>query len=178
MTTATAIRWATLLYDAGKAYPSKKDPSWPDQHAVTVSLDLGEGQQERIWFNVDPLFSLLRKGDRVLVEYTKNRWRLAKQQAPELLAELQSRQPQEQPGNPPPQPTAASQAVEAPQNAEAAYEQSLRLAASRYGRAIDAAKALMGRKLELTPEQLQQPEVVAAVQAMSATLFISAKQGK
>ncbi|MEL7503148.1 MAG: hypothetical protein AAFN18_11835 [Cyanobacteria bacterium J06554_6] len=181
MTATTTIRWATLMYDAGKLYPSKNE-GWPAQHGVTMNL--GEGQQERVWFNGDPLLSLLKKGDQVMLEYRQGRWRLAKQQTPELLAALQSRQTQQQPpmqqpqfSQPTPQQSApmATQA-DTPQSAEAAYEQSLRLAVSRYGRAIDAAKALLGRKLSLMPEQLQQPEVVAAVQATAATLFISAER--
>lgn len=97
-----------------------KDPTPPKQgqygasHMVTVQLD-GSGEEVKIWFDVGPL-SALKAGDWVVCEWYNGKWKLSRTQAPELMAELAQRAPQQHAAPPtqPPRPPMQQPAPSAP----------------------------------------------------------------
>lgn len=90
MTATMTTQWATLLYDPTEPKPSQINPEYPAQHMATVQMD--DGTQKRIYFNVGT-YSALRKGDTVMLEYSKGKWRMSKTQPPELHQKLSQRGP-------------------------------------------------------------------------------------
>ena len=79
-------QWVTLKFDPTE--PKTKNPEWQAQHSVLVVFE--NGGEQRIYFNPG-MFSRLRKGDVILCHYRTGKWRVAKEQAPELMQTLESR---------------------------------------------------------------------------------------
>lgn len=75
-----------------------QNPSAPQQSNFggfdrLVSVDVEDYGLQRIWFPSGTPKDYLQIGDVVMLEYTGKKWKLSKQQTPELLAALQDRQP-------------------------------------------------------------------------------------
>lgn len=83
----STIQWATLKFDPGE--PRTSNPEWQPQHSALVVM--ANGEEIRIYFNPG-IYSALRKGDAVMLEYAKGKWRMAKTQTPELMQTLAARQ--------------------------------------------------------------------------------------
>jgi len=84
MTTATAIAWATLDYNP------KEAPSTVNGVEYTTQVTIN-GAKHRIYYKIGGLCDYLRQGDCCMVETVKGKWKLGKNQTPELLATLQQR---------------------------------------------------------------------------------------
>ena len=78
--------WVTLKFDPTE--PKTNNPEWQAQHSALVVFE--NGGEQRIYFNPG-MFSRLRKGDVILCHYRTGKWRVAKEQAPELMQTLESR---------------------------------------------------------------------------------------
>ena len=79
-------QWVTLKFDPTE--PKTSNPEWQAQHSVLVVFE--NGGEQRIYFNPG-MFSRLRKGDVILCHYRTGKWRVAKEQPPELMQRLESR---------------------------------------------------------------------------------------
>ena len=79
-------KWVTLKFNPTE--PKTNNPDWQAQHSALVVFE--NGGEQRIYFNPG-LFSRLRKGDVILCHYRTGKWRVAKEQAPELMQTLESR---------------------------------------------------------------------------------------
>lgn len=102
MTTATATAWATLDYDP------KEAPSTVNGTEYTTQVDR-EGEKHRLYYKIGGLCDYLKKGDTVMVEYVKGKWKLGKTQTPELLKTLEQRRNAAAPPDPTDAPTAPRQ---------------------------------------------------------------------
>ncbi|NEP62696.1 MAG: hypothetical protein F6K31_38215 [Symploca sp. SIO2G7] len=91
ITTTNTLQWAKLKFDPTE--PSTTNPEWQAQHSTVVVFS--NTQEHRIYFNPGPL-SQLRKGDTVLCEYRRGKWRMARNQPPELMQLLGQRFPTSQ----------------------------------------------------------------------------------
>ena len=94
MTTATAIAWATLDYNP------KEAPSTVNGVEYTTQVTI-DGAKHRIYYKIGGLCDYLRQGDTAMVETVKGKWKLGKNQTPELLATLQQRKAISTPQRPP-----------------------------------------------------------------------------
>jgi hypothetical protein len=94
MTATVTIAWATLKYDPKPPEPSRNNPEWGTRHFASAQVDGYEApnNEARLYF-APGVLSALQKDDTVLVEWDKGKWKMAKQQTPELIATLQQRQP-------------------------------------------------------------------------------------
>lgn len=79
-------QWVTLKFDPTE--PKTSNPEWQAQHSALVVFE--NGGEQRIYFNPG-VFSRLRKGDVIVCHYRTGKWRVAKEQAPELMQTLESR---------------------------------------------------------------------------------------
>ena len=79
-------QWVTLKFDPTE--PKTSNPEWQAQHSVLVVFE--NGGEQRIYFNPG-MFSRLRKGDVILCHYRTGKWRVAKEQPPELMQTLENR---------------------------------------------------------------------------------------
>ncbi|MEA5464753.1 hypothetical protein [Leptothoe sp. PORK10 BA2] len=101
-TTATnTLQWAKLKFDPSE--PSTTNPEWQAQHSTVVVFS--DAQEHRVYFNPGPL-SELQRGDTVLCEYRRGKWRMARNQPPELMQLLGQRTPAPPPLETPATPTA------------------------------------------------------------------------
>lgn len=91
MTVTATIAWATLKYDPKPPEPSRNNPEWGPRHYASATVDGYQESEARLYF-APGVLSALQKGDTVLVEWDKGKWKMAKQQTPELIAMLQVRQ--------------------------------------------------------------------------------------
>lgn len=100
-TTPNTLQWAKLKFDPTE--PSTTNPDWQAQHSTVVVFS--NAQEHRVYFNPGPL-SQLQRGDTVLCEYRRGKWRMARNQPPELMQVLSQRTPAPQavatPAAPPP----------------------------------------------------------------------------
>lgn len=87
-TTPNTLQWAKLKFDPTE--PSTTNPEWQAQHSTVVVFS--DAQEHRVYFNPGPL-SQLQRGDTVLCEYRRGKWRLARNQPPELMQLLSQRTP-------------------------------------------------------------------------------------
>lgn len=83
--------WATLKFAPAEPKPSTINPDWAPQHMATVAVDDDNQTETRIYFSIG-LYSHLVKGDQVMLEWDKGKWRLAKTQTPELVKLLKQRE--------------------------------------------------------------------------------------
>ena len=79
-------QWVTLKF--APTEPKTSNPEWQAQHSALVVFE--NGGEQRIYFNPG-IFSRLRKGDVILCHYRTGKWRVAKEQPPELMQTLESR---------------------------------------------------------------------------------------
>lgn len=94
------VYFGTLKFD-----PSEPMASQYGGFDRFVTVDTGEYGEQRVWFKAGSLFDHLLQGDTVMLDYRSNKWKLSKQQAPELKMLLQSRAPQVPPAASPAAPT-------------------------------------------------------------------------
>lgn len=88
MTTAAATKtaWATLTYD-----PKPAESTLPEaKPELTVAVTIDD-QKNRLYWVAGGLCDHLQKGDTVMVEYLKGKWKIAKTQTPELMQTLNQR---------------------------------------------------------------------------------------
>ncbi|MEM9092627.1 MAG: hypothetical protein AAGC93_28335 [Cyanobacteria bacterium P01_F01_bin.53] len=100
-TTPNTLQWGKLKFDPTE--PSTTNPEWQAQHSTVVVFS--NTQEHRVYFNPGPL-SQLRRGDTVLCEYRRGKWRMAKSQPPELMELLGQRTPTPQTVSAPTMPPA------------------------------------------------------------------------
>ncbi|MEM9091293.1 MAG: hypothetical protein AAGC93_21445 [Cyanobacteria bacterium P01_F01_bin.53] len=79
-------QWVTLKF--APTEPKTSNPDWQAQHSTVVVFE--NGGEQRIYFNPG-IFSRLKKGDVILCHYRTGKWRVAKEQSPELMQALESR---------------------------------------------------------------------------------------
>lgn len=83
--------WATLKFAPAEPKASTINPDWAPQHMATVAVDDEHQTEARIYFSIG-LYSHLVKGDQVMLEWDKGKWRLSKTQTPELVKLLKQRE--------------------------------------------------------------------------------------
>ena len=94
MTTATTTTaWATLDYNP------KEAPSTINGVEYTTQIDK-DGEKVRIYYKIGGLCDYLQKGDTVMIEHVKGKWKLGKTQTPELLTKLEQRKATSAPAAP------------------------------------------------------------------------------
>jgi hypothetical protein len=81
---ATTTNWATLTYDP-KETSSQINGT---EYTAAVTID---DQPGRLYWKIGGLCDHLRKGDTVMVEWIKGKWKIAKTQTPELMKTLEQR---------------------------------------------------------------------------------------
>jgi len=86
MTTVTTA-WATLTYNPKPA--ESEIPDAKPELTVAVTID---GNKGRLYWIAGGKCDHLKKGDTVMVEWLKGKWKIAKSQTPELMQTLEQRQ--------------------------------------------------------------------------------------
>ncbi|MBW4694656.1 MAG: hypothetical protein KME27_23140 [Lyngbya sp. HA4199-MV5] len=86
MTTTTDVTTAWGKLD----YNPKEATSTVNGIEYTTQLDKN-GEKVRIYYKIGGLCDYLKKGDTVMIEWVKGKWKLGKTQTPELLATLEQR---------------------------------------------------------------------------------------
>lgn len=86
MTTAVTTAWATLTYNPKPA--ESQLPEAKPELTVAVTID---NQKGRLYWLAGGLCDYLKKGDTVMVEWVKGKWKIAKTQTPELMQTLEQR---------------------------------------------------------------------------------------
>lgn len=102
--TPQTTKWATLTYDPK---PAKSNlPEAKPELMAGVEID-----DEKVWLYwvASGLCDYLRKGDTVMVEWVKGKWKICKTQAPELMATLEQRKQTSAPAAPTDAPTTTRQ---------------------------------------------------------------------
>jgi hypothetical protein len=79
-------KWAVLTFNPKDA--TSEIPDAKPELTVAVTID---DEKARLYWLKGGLCDLLKKGDTVMVEWVKGRWRISKTQTPELMAALESR---------------------------------------------------------------------------------------
>ena len=136
MTVTATMAWATLKYDPKPPEPSRTNPEWGPRHYASATVDGYQESEARLYF-APGVLSALQKGDTVLVEWDKGKWKMAKQQTPELIATLQVRQ-----ANAPSSP--ASPAAPAPTTQNGSSPQSTQSSQAQASQAQVKRQSLMG----------------------------------
>ncbi len=98
MTATITTNWAKLDYDP------KEAPSTVNGVEYTTQVDVS-GDKHRLYYKIGGLCDYLKRGDTVMVELIKGKWKLGKTQTPELLAILQQRKATSTPTAPTDAPT-------------------------------------------------------------------------
>jgi hypothetical protein len=83
---SASVFFGRLLFD-----PSEPIASQYGGFDRSITVEMEQYGQQKVWYRVGGLSDRLRQGDVVMLEYAKNKWRLSKQQTPELLKALESR---------------------------------------------------------------------------------------
>lgn len=95
--------WATLTYNPKPA--ESEIPDAKPELTVQVTID---NQKGRLYWIAGGLCDFLKKGDVVMVEFIKGKWKIAKSQTPELMQTLEARKAASVPAAPTDAPAAAT----------------------------------------------------------------------
>jgi hypothetical protein len=135
-------KWATLTYD-----PKPAESTIPDaKPELTVAVTIDD-EKARLYWIAGGLCDLLKKGDTVMVEWVKGKWKISKSQTPELMQALESRRA--------PTAAAAAPGVARPDNDNDIIEMG----------------AIAGKLAGILPDWTEQ-----AIASLACTVFISRRK--
>jgi hypothetical protein len=137
-------KWAVLVFNPKQA--TSEIPDAKPELTVAVEVD---GEKTRLYWVAGGLCDLLQKGDRIMVEYVKGKWKIAKSQPPELMAALESRRA------PTAAPAPAAPGVARPDNDNDIIEMG----------------AIAGKLAAILPDWTEQ-----AIASLACTVFISRRK--
>lgn len=164
--TAASTDWGFALYEPTEARPSEAHPEWGPQHSLKVQ----RGDDElRVWFKPG-ILSYIQQGDALLLQYRNGRWKLAYNQPPEILSELQKRYLQSRPDLQAP-PRAKTQP--SPQHKPVPTEQLPEMRSHELQQLADEMLELFGYLRRRLPNE--EPRMV---QALASTVWIQHQQRK